>query len=71
MYQALTIYLLIAIGRHCGEELAHLNPEHIGSIAGFMVVGFLTNTVIGILAYTILRAATTMRRIDQATVAGY
>ena len=71
MYQALTIYLLIAIGWHGGEELAHLNPDHIGSIAGFMVVGFLTNMVIGILAYTILRAVTRMRRIDQATVAGY
>ena len=27
MYQALTIYLLIAIGWHGGEELAHLNPD--------------------------------------------
>ena len=71
MYQALTIYLLIAIGWHGGEELAHLNPDHIGSIVGFMFVGFLTNTVVGILAYTILRAATRMRRVDQATVAGY
>ena len=71
MYQALTIYLLIAIGWHGGEELAHLNPDHIKSIVGFMFVGFLTNTVVGILAYTILRAATRMRRVDQATVAGY
>ena len=71
MYQALTIYLLIAIGWHGGEELAHLNPDHIKSIVGFMFVGFLTNTVMGILAYTILRAATRMRRVDQATVAGY
>jgi hypothetical protein len=71
MYQALTIYLLIAIGWHGGEELAHLNPDHIGPIAGFMFVGFLTNTVIGFLAYAILRAVTRMRRIDQATVAGY
>jgi uncharacterized protein len=71
MYQALTIYLLIAIGWHGGEELAHLEAGNIRSILGFMVLGFLTNTVIGILAYTILRAATRMRRIDQATVAGY
>jgi hypothetical protein len=71
MYQALTIYLLIAIGWHGGEELSHLNPNHIQSIVGFMFVGFLTNTVIGILAYRILRATTRMRRIDQATVAGY
>ncbi len=71
MYQALTIYLLIAIGWHGGEELAHLNPDNIKSIVGFMFVGFLTNTAVGILAYTILRAMTRMRRVDQATVAGY
>ena len=71
MYQVLTIYLLIAIGWHGGEELAHLNPDSIRSIAGFMVMGFLTNTIIGVIAYSILRAATRMRRIDQATVAGY
>ena len=71
MYQALTIYLLIAIGWHGGEELAHLEAGSIRSIAGFMVLGFMTNMVIGILAYSILRAATRMRRIDQATVAGY
>jgi hypothetical protein len=71
MYQALTIYLLIAIGWHGGEELAHLNPNHVQSIVGFMFLGFLTNTAVGLLAYTILRAVTRMRRIDQATVAGY
>ena len=71
MYQALTIYLLIAIGWHGGEELAHLEAGSIRSIAGFMVLGFMTNIVIGIFAYSILRAATRMRRIDQATVAGY
>jgi len=71
MYQALTIYLLIAIGWHGGEELAHLEAGSIRSIAGFMLMGFMTNMVIGILAYSILRAATRMRRIDQATVAGY
>jgi uncharacterized protein len=71
MYQALTIYLLIAIGWHGGEELAHLDTSHVQSIVGFMFVGFLTNRVIGFLAYTILRALTRMRRIDQATVAGY
>src|SRR5271157_1063129 len=71
MYQALTIYLLIAIGWHGGEELAHLEAGSIRPIAGFMVLGFMTNIVIGIFAYSILRAATRMRRIDQATVAGY
>ncbi len=71
MYPALTIYLLIAIGWHGGEELAHLEAGNVRSIVGFMLLGFLTNILIGILAYTILRATTRMRRIDQATVAGY
>ncbi|WP_165249968.1 sodium-dependent bicarbonate transport family permease [Paludisphaera soli] len=71
MYQALTIYLLIAIGWHGGEELAHLNPDSIKSIVGFMGVGFLANTLMGLLAFGLLRTFTRMRRIDQATVAGY
>ena len=71
MYQALTIYLLIAIGWHGGEELAHLEAGNIRSIVGFMFLGFFINTLIGILAYAILRATTRMRRVDQATVAGY
>ncbi len=71
MYQALTIYLLIAIGWHGGEELAQLDPAVIGSVAGFMGVGFVTNTLIGLLAYGLLTISTKMRRIDKATVAGY
>jgi hypothetical protein len=71
MYQALTIYLLIAIGWHGGEELAHLSAGSIQSIVGFMFVGFCTNIIIGLLAYMLLRGFTRMRRIDQATVAGY
>lgn len=62
MYQALTIYLLIAIGWHGGEELAHLEAGNIRSIVGFMFLGFFINTLIGILAYAILRATTRMRR---------
>ena len=71
MYQALTIYLLIAIGWHGGEELSRLDPAQIRSIVGFVGVGFLTNTFIGVLSYLILSATTRMRRIDRATVAGY
>lgn len=71
MYQALTIYLLIAIGWHGGEELAHLSSGSIGSILGFMAIGFLANTIIGLLAFGLLRTFTRMRRVDQATVAGY
>lgn len=71
IYQALTIYLLLAIGWHGGEELAQLDPKIFGSVAGFMVVGFVTNTIIGILAYQLLGFLTRMRRVDRATVAGY
>jgi uncharacterized protein len=71
MYQALTIYLLLAIGWHGGEELAKIDPSSIGNVAGFMVLGFVTNFIMGILAYLLLTAMTSMRRIDKATVAGY
>ncbi len=71
IYQALTIYLLIAIGWHGGEELSALDPKVLGSVVGFMAVGFITNSLIGVLAYLGLSAMTGMRRIDKATVAGY
>lgn len=71
MYQALTIYLLLAIGWHGGEELAKIDPSLLGNVAGFMAVGFLTNLCIGVLAYVLLTALTPMRRVDRATVAGY
>ncbi|MBV8555551.1 MAG: sodium-dependent bicarbonate transport family permease, partial [Planctomycetaceae bacterium] len=71
IYQGLTIFLLIAIGWHGGEELALLKPQELASAGGFMVVGFFLNFCIGILAYLRLSALTRMRRIDKATVAGY
>jgi hypothetical protein len=71
IYQGLTIYLLIAIGWHGGEELSGLDPKVLGSVIGFMGVGFATNFVIGIIAYVLLSLMTRMRRIDKATVAGY
>ncbi len=71
IYQALTIYLLLAIGWHGGEELAKIDPSSIGNVAGFMLMGFCLNFVIGIIAYMLLSAMTPMRRIDKATVAGY
>ncbi|MDB5336308.1 MAG: putative permease, partial [Planctomycetaceae bacterium] len=71
VYQGLTIYLLLAIGWHGGEELALLGSGSLKQALGFMVLGICTNTVIGILAYAILRSATKLRRIDAATVAGY
>jgi uncharacterized protein len=71
LYQSLTIYLLLAIGWHGGEELASLNPQMLGQAAGFMLIGFVANTVIGITAFALLRWWTRLRRIDAATVAGY
>ncbi len=71
VYQALVIYLLIAIGWKGGEELAALESNQFGAILTFMGVGFVTNFLIGILAYFMLSFMTTMRRIDKATVAGY
>ena len=45
IYQGLTIYLLLAIGWHGGEELAKLNLSSVKSIVGFMGVGFVTNLI--------------------------
>ena len=71
IYQGLTMYLLIAIGWHGGEELASLNAAGVQQAVGFMVVGFLLNFMIGYLAYFLLRRATKLRKIDAATVGGY
>jgi len=71
IYQGLTMYLLLAIGWHGGEELAEIKASSIAHIAGFMVIGFLLNFVIGILAYLLLSRMTSLRRVDKATVAGY
>ena len=71
IYQGLTIYLLLAIGWHGGEELAEIDPSTIKNVAGFMLLGFVLNFFIGILAYLMLTVMTPMRRIDKATVAGY
>ena len=71
IYQGLTMYLLLAIGWHGGEELAKIQPDEIGTITGFVVLGFVLNFVIGGLAYLLLGRMSSMRRIDRATVAGY
>src|SRR3954452_8062463 len=63
IYQGLTIYLLIAIGWHGGEELANLKMAELANAGGFMMVGLVTNFFIGITAYIILRAFTRLRRI--------
>jgi len=71
IYQALTMYLLIAIGWHGGEELAAIKPSNIGAIGGFMVLGFVLNFIIGALTYIALSGRSAVRRVDRATVAGY
>jgi hypothetical protein len=71
VYQALTIYLLLAIGWHGGEELSGLKTSDLGPVLGFMCTGFALNFVIGIIAFAVLRLATRLREVDQATVAGY
>lgn len=71
IYQGLTIYLLLAIGWHGGEELATLGAAELRQALGFMLLGLITNTLIGILAFVILRNFTRLRAIDAATVAGY
>ena len=51
IYQGLTMYLLIAIGWHGGEELASLDAAGVQQAVGFMLIGFLLNFVIGCIAY--------------------
>jgi hypothetical protein len=72
IYQGLTIYLLVAIGWHGGEELAELSGGMLQQALEFIAVGFTTNFVIGIVAYLILRGfIPKMRNVDSATVAAY
>lgn len=71
LYQILTLYLLIAIGWHGGEELAALSGAQLSQALGLMVLGFFTNLAIGFLAYAMLRSFTKVRRIDAATIAGH
>ncbi len=71
IYQGLTMYLLLAIGWHGGEELANVNASSIGVIVGFMALGFLLNFLIGAIAYVLMGWLTSLRKVDRATVAGY
>lgn len=70
VYKGLIIYLLLSIGWHGGEELASLSAADLGRASGFMALGFVTNLLIGIAAYCVLRF-TNIRQIDAAAVAGY
>src|SRR6201993_3891438 len=70
IYQGLTMYLLLAIGWHGGEELAKINTG-IWVIVGFMLLGFILNFLIGAIAYALMGWLTSLRKVDRATVAGY
>ena len=64
--------LLLSIGWHGGEKLAELNADsELFYVFGFMVLGFVANTLIGLLAYWMLKTFTPVRKIDAATTAGY
>jgi hypothetical protein len=71
IYQGLTIYLLVSIGWHGGEELAKLDNTILTQALEFMGLGFVTNFVIGFIAYLLIRGFTKLRKVDAATVAGY
>lgn len=72
LFQSLTIVLLLSIGWHGGEQLAELEGgSDILFAVGFIILGFVTNIVIGMIAYVLLRATTRLRKIDAATTAGY
>jgi len=71
LYQGLTMYLLISIGWKGGEELAELSAKEFFHAGGFMLIGFITNFLIGFLSYFVLKNFAKLRQIDAATVAGY
>lgn len=71
VYQGITLYLLVAIGWHGGEELAKMSGAGFVEALGFMGIGFCGNILISLAAYIMLRKMTRMRRVDCATVGGY
>ena len=71
LYQSLTIYLLVAIGWHGGELMAQQSSSELTIAGGLVVIGFLVNGFIGILATKFLEWFTPMRKIDTTTVGAY
>lgn len=71
VYQGLTIYLLVAIGWHGGEELANLSQASLMQAGLYMAVGFIANLLVGMAAWLFLKRVKKLRAIDAATVAGY
>jgi hypothetical protein len=54
IYQGITLYLLVAIGWHGGEELAKMSGDGFMEALGFAGIGFASNIVIGLTAYFML-----------------
>lgn len=71
LYQSLTLYLLVAIGWHGGELMAHQSSSELTIAGGLAFVGILANGLIGLLATKILAFFTPMRKIDTTTVGAY
>ncbi|MEL6349471.1 MAG: sodium-dependent bicarbonate transport family permease [Myxococcota bacterium] len=69
--EALTLYLLLAIGWHGGEEIARLEWDRLTVEFGFLGVGFVTNLLIGGLSYLILRHLVKLDRLNASAVAGH
>lgn len=72
LFQSLTIVLLLSIGWHGGEQLAEIDGgSDLVYAALFILVGFITNLIIGMIAYGMLRSMTKLRKIDASTISGY
>lgn len=71
LYNILTMYLLIAIGWHGGEELALTPSDQFSNIWGMIALGFFVNVALGIMAYNLMYRFAKLRQIDAATVGAY
>lgn len=71
LYQSLTIYLLLSIGWHGGVLMSNLPVSEFAFAGMFLIIGFLTNTLIGLFATFILKKTTPIRKIDATTVGAY
>jgi len=71
LYQALTLYLLVAIGWHGGELMAQQSSSELAVAGGLVVVGLIVNGFIGVIATKMLQWFTPMRKIDAVTVGAY
>ncbi len=66
-----TYLLLLSIGWHGGEELAMLSGHDLWQALGLMPLGFVTNTIIALISYQVLKGAIRLPKLQAATIAGY